>query len=156
MSQNKPLSVNDLVHQDPRSIELKKKHQNSMKITNEHVFNISHLEAKNIGLMSVYTYIHNFTDIEEEKEKLAKEFLEIISKKSALITVLCKEEDYRNDLEKEFQTVANTIVKELQHMAQHGQSCPESAPESVPDLCPCGKCHGECTGHNDCNTADHT
>lgn len=149
MPQNKPVTVSDIVHQDPRSIELKKKHQNSMKITNEHVFNISHLEAKNIGLMSVYAYLNGFTETEEEKQKLSNEFLEIITQKAELIKNLCKEEDYRNSLEKEFQTVADTIVKELQNMSKHAQSAPESAPESAPDLCPCGECHGECTGHND-------
>jgi hypothetical protein len=125
---NRPITVSDIVHGDPRVIELKKKFENYAKEKNEHIFNISHVEAGIIAKMGAFSYLNAFTETTEARTDLVKDFLSLSTAKADIIRAIQEIEGLMKKCEAEFKIVADTIVEDLKNMGKSLQS-QMSAPE---------------------------
>ena len=137
--QQKPITVNDIVHSDPRVLELKKQYNAIAKLKNELILQISYIEADIIATMGAFEYLNAFTEVEEARAELMEKFRPLIVKKQGLIEEIASQDIAMDEKTKAFETLANQIVEDLKK-AVNSASKVLGVKEGTPDECPTDLC----------------
>lgn len=152
--QVKPLTVNDIIHGDERTIQLKKEYNEYAQAKNNAILDISRVEADIIKEIGAVEYVESLLvgeqnisapdlelveSLKNEKARLVAKFNQLILDKSKWITFIALQDKNMEGCTERFNKLADSIVEELKATAkrmQEGINVPaeQSAPDhSAPD-----------------------
>jgi hypothetical protein len=156
--QSRPMTMNDVIQQDPRTQKLVHRHQELQGKRTTRLVRIQFVEGDIIKYMGGYEATCDTSDVEALTKTVKDVFYPLIKEKDEGIQEIIEIEKQLMLLEQEYQALANIIIEEMKAKFRRPPQSAESGtlesgtPESAEPPCGCseGDCKEGCTCHVTC------
>lgn len=145
--QPRQVTVNDIIHADPRVVAIKQEYTKVQNEENEDILKLSYAEADKIANMGAFKYLNNYDEVEEARKELLPEFRKLITQIHILIENLKDKRMLKEELTNKFNKLAEEIVEDLKKKFRPHPESSESGLESGESASESGNC---ACGNPDC------